>query len=144
MNRQLSALTDDEWAAMDDDWDGMDWDADAPTVPTQEQYDAAQEMYDAALARLRSMKQEPIGNDPTPAFIDALEFAHPLKPTAEQFQQALARLATMRQTMIDGDGEFTDLYVDLCEGTVSLVSESNYIVLSPEMLRQAAEWVAQQ
>jgi predicted RNA-binding protein associated with RNAse of E/G family len=94
MNRQLSALTDDEWAAMD--FDNL-----APDMPTQE-------------------------------------------PTPEQFQAALARLATMRQTRIDGGWEFTDLYVDLCEGTVSLVSESDYIVLSPAMLQAAAEWVAQQ
>jgi hypothetical protein len=94
MNRQLSALTPDEWAA-------MDFDDLAPNVPTQE-------------------------------------------PTPEQYQQALARLATMRQTMIDGGAGFTDLYVDLCEGAVSLVSESDYIVLSPAMLQAAAEWVAQQ
>ena len=95
MNRQLSALSDDQLAA----FDGGDYLA--PDIPTQE-------------------------------------------PTPEQYQQALARLATMRQTRIDGGAEFTDLYVDLCEGTVSLVSESNYIVLSPAMLRQAAEWVTQQ
>ena len=94
MNRQLSALSDDEWAAMDFDYL-------APDMPTQE-------------------------------------------PTAEEYRAALARLATMRQTRIDGGWEFTDLYVDLCEGTVSLMSESDCIVLSPAMLQAAAEWVAQQ
>ena len=43
MNRQLSALTDDEWAA-------MDFDDLAPDMPTQE---PTPEQYQAALARLR-------------------------------------------------------------------------------------------
>ena len=92
MNKQLSALTDDEWAA-------MDFDDLAPDVPTAE-------------------------------------------PTAEQYQQALARLATMRQATIDGGTDYDDLHLDICNDTVTMAQDGQWIWLSPEMLQAAADWVA--
>jgi len=95
MNRQLSALTPDEWAA-------MDFDDLAPDIPTQE-------------------------------------------PTPGQYQQALARLQSWRQTMIDGGAGLPDVNVEFHEGTtVTIWQEGQFIQLSPAMLRAAAEWVAQQ
>jgi hypothetical protein len=92
MNRQLSALSDDQLAAFDG---GDDL---APDVPTQEQYDAA-----------------------------------------------LARLQSWRQTTIDGGAGLPDVNVEFHEfTTVTIWQEGQFIQLSPAMLQAAAEWVAQQ
>ena len=95
MNRQLSALTDDQLAAFDG---GDDL---APDVPTQE-------------------------------------------PTPEMYAAALSRLKTRREATFDGGDDWHDLRVQLVDGAVIVDQCGAFLWLSPDMLRAAADWVAQQ
>jgi hypothetical protein len=88
MNRQLSALTDEQLAAFDG------------------------------------------GDDLTPG-----------TPTPEMYAVALERLANMHQATVPGDDDYNDLHLDICDGTVALAQNGQWIFLSPEMLQSAADWV---
>ena len=66
-------------------------------------------------------------------------------PTPEQYQQALVRLQSWRQTTIDGGTGLPEVHVELHEfTTVTMWQEGQFIQLSPAMLRAAVKWVEAQ
>ena len=65
-------------------------------------------------------------------------------PTAEQFSTALHRLRNTHRTIIGDSSRLPEVEVEVYNGTVTIRDEYSFIVLSSEMLRQAADWVEAQ